>query len=118
PNTNFTEIKCHFHQLQWHDVIVRAYQALVVVHSFCKGDFCNCTRPSFHSWMNRGSNKGGCVTMRNSNYLLHLLSGWSLKQIRVWRRAALMVCFCAAIFAIEVPRAKAVQQFGEVHFPI
>lgn len=56
--------------------------------------------------------------MRNSNYLLHLLSGWSLKQIRARLRAALMVCFCAAIFAIGVPRAKAVQQFGEVHFPI
>jgi tetratricopeptide (TPR) repeat protein len=56
--------------------------------------------------------------MRNRNYLLHPLSGWSLKQIRERRRAALMVCFCAAIFAIEVPRAKAVQQFGEVNFPI
>ena len=56
--------------------------------------------------------------MRSSNYLSHLLSGWTLKQVRVRRRAALMVCLCAVIFAIEVPRAKGVQEFGEVRFPI
>ena len=29
-----------------------------------------------------------------------------------------MICLCLAMIALEAPRAKGVQQFGEVHFPI
>src|SRR4030095_2072578 len=33
-------------------------------------------------------------------------------------RGAFMISLCVAMFAIEVPRAKGDEQFGEVHFPV
>ena len=57
--------------------------------------------------------------MRNTDRLLHVvISWWTLKQVRVLPRAALMICLCIAIIALEAPRAKGDEQFGEVHFPV
>ncbi len=41
-----------------------------------------------------------------------------LKRVRQLQRGALMTCLCVAMIALEAPRANAVEQFGEVHFPI
>src|SRR5262245_31377493 len=59
--------------------------------------------------------------MRNINRLLPaLFSLRTWKRRRQLRRGALMtgLCLCLAVIALEPPRAKAFQHFGEVHFPI
>src|SRR4029434_1308897 len=56
--------------------------------------------------------------MSNINRLSHALSWRTLKQVRVRRHCALMICLCVAIFVVEARWAKGTQQFGEVHFPI
>ena len=56
--------------------------------------------------------------MSNINRLSHALSWRTLKQVRVRRHGALMICLCVAILVVEAPSAKSAQQFGEVHFPV
>ena len=55
--------------------------------------------------------------MRTIDCYYHVLF-LGVKQLRVWRRGALMICLCVALIRLEAPRAKGVEQFGEVHFPI
>ena len=57
--------------------------------------------------------------MRNIDRLLPVVFSWRmLKRMRQLQRGALMTCLCVAMIALEAPRANAVEQFGEVHFPI
>ena len=57
--------------------------------------------------------------MRNIDRLSPFgFSWWILKSVRQLRRGALMTCLCVAMTALEAPWANAVEQFGEVHFPI
>jgi predicted Zn-dependent protease len=57
--------------------------------------------------------------MRNIDRLLPVGFSWRmLKRVRQLQRGALMTCLCVAMIALEAPRANAVEQFGEVHFPI
>jgi tetratricopeptide (TPR) repeat protein len=57
--------------------------------------------------------------MRNIDRLLpFVFSWWMLKPVRQMRRGALMTCLFVAMTALEAPWANAVEQFGEVHFPI
>ena len=57
--------------------------------------------------------------MRNIDRLLLVkFSWWMLKSVRQLRRGALMICLFVAMTALEAPWANAVEQFGEVHFPI
>ena len=55
--------------------------------------------------------------MRNIDRLVPSIFSWrTLKRVRQLPRGALMTCLC--LVAFEAPRANAVEQFGEVHFPI
>jgi tetratricopeptide (TPR) repeat protein len=57
--------------------------------------------------------------MCNIDRLFVAVCFWrKLKRVRQLRRGALMTCLCVAMIALEAPRANAVEQFGEVHFPI
>src|SRR5215510_10065320 len=57
--------------------------------------------------------------MRNIDRLLSFgFSWWILKSLRQLRRGALMTCLFVAMTALEAPWTNAVEQFGEVHFPI
>src|SRR5262245_18746362 len=58
--------------------------------------------------------------MRSINHRLSvILSWWTLKRRRQFRRDALMSCLCVAVIAlVEPPQANAFQHFGEVDFPI
>ena len=57
--------------------------------------------------------------MRNIDRLLPVGFSWRmLKRVRQLQRGALMTCLCVAMIALEAPRPNAVEQFGEVHFPI
>src|SRR5262245_45050241 len=57
--------------------------------------------------------------MRNIDRLLSFgFSWWIFKSLRQLRRGALMTCLFVAMTALEAPWANAVEQFGEVHFPI
>src|SRR5262244_4653752 len=57
--------------------------------------------------------------MRNIDRLLSFgFSWWILKSLRQLRRGALMTCLFVAMTALEAPWANAVEQFGDVHFPI
>src|SRR5262245_46989266 len=57
--------------------------------------------------------------MRNIDRSLPVVfSVWMLKPARQVRRGALLTCLCVAMIALEAPRANALEQFGEVHFPV
>src|SRR5262247_4728212 len=57
--------------------------------------------------------------MRSIDRLLSFgFSWWIFKSLRQLRRSALMTCLFVAMTALEAPWANAVEQFGEVHFPI
>jgi tetratricopeptide (TPR) repeat protein len=57
--------------------------------------------------------------MRNIDRLSSFgFSWWILKSVRQLRRGALMTCLFVAMTALEAPWANAVEQFGDVHFPI
>src|SRR5262245_45102231 len=57
--------------------------------------------------------------MRSIDRLLSFgFSWWIFKSLRQLRRGALMTCLFVAMTALEAPWANAVEQFGEVHFPI
>ena len=57
--------------------------------------------------------------MRNIDRLLPVVfSSRMLNRVRQLQRVALMTWVCVATIALEAPRANAVEQFGEVHFPI
>src|SRR5215470_8159183 len=59
------------------------------------------------------------IFMRNINRLLPVLFslGTGKRRPQLWR-GVLMTCLCIATIALEVPRANAFENFGEVHFPI
>src|SRR5262245_48451642 len=57
--------------------------------------------------------------MRNIDRLLSFgFSWWILKSLRQLRRRTLMTCLFVAMTALEAPWTNAVEQFGEVYFPI
>ena len=57
--------------------------------------------------------------MRSIDRLLSFgFSWWILKAVRQLRRSALMTCLFVAMTALEAPWTNAVEQFGEVYFPI
>src|SRR5262245_52828979 len=61
------------------------------------------------------------MRMGSIDCLPRLLSWWILKYRRQLRSAAVMICLCVALIALEPPRANAFQHsqhFGQVHFPI
>jgi tetratricopeptide (TPR) repeat protein len=57
--------------------------------------------------------------MRNVDPLLPVVFSWRMvKRVRQVQRGALMTWMCVAMIALAAPWANAVEQFGEVHFPI